>query len=80
MLNSHPFLFESIGVNNLGSLSLWAHLKLAWEFLPLVEVTCVPLFKQLIERGIYQLHENISEILYDHFFLGIIFNLLSNSH
>jgi len=45
LLDHCPFLLEAMGVNSFGMLSLWAHLKLAWEFLPLDVVAYIPLFK-----------------------------------
>lgn len=44
LLDHCPFL-EAMGVNSFGMLSFWAHLKLAWEFLPLDVVAYIPLFK-----------------------------------
>jgi hypothetical protein len=79
LFNYHFFSLEMIGINSFDLLMLQAHLRLAWEFLPL-EVACVPPFGQFVNKGVNSLQENILDKFHDNFFSNIIFNMASESH
>jgi len=68
-----------ISINSFDLLMLQAHLRLAWEFLPL-EVACVPPFGQFVNRGVNSLQENILDKFHDNSFSNIISNMASESH
>lgn len=78
LYDHQPFLLEAIGVSNYGLFPIQAHLKSAWELFFLDVVTCVPPFTQFIEKGVYQLQENISNKLHNHSFLSIISYMVSH--
>lgn len=59
LFNCRLFSLEMIGVNSFDLLMLQAHLRLAWEFLPLDVVACVPPFGQFVNKGVNSLQENI---------------------
>lgn len=71
------FLLEGIRVSSLGSLSFQAHLRLVWELLPTVVVSC---FDRLAKKGVDWFHENISKRLHTHSLFSILSNLPMDSH
>jgi hypothetical protein len=80
LFNCHFFSLEMIGINSFDMFMLQAHLRLAWEFLPLDVVVCVPLFGQFVNRGINSLQENILDKFHYNFFSNIIFNMAFESY
>jgi hypothetical protein len=52
MLDFHMFLLKAIRTSNLISFSFQTHLRLVWEFTPLVVVVCISPFEQLVEKRV----------------------------
>jgi hypothetical protein len=73
-------LLKPIGASSLRPLPFQMHLKSTQEPLLSWATTCVPPFKQLVEKQIDHLKESILERLHDHSLTNILFYLPFNSH
>jgi len=80
LLDFHLLLLKTIGASSLRPLPFQVHLKSTQEFLLSWATTCVPPFKQLVEKKTDHLKKNILERLHDHSFTSILFYLPFDSH